>query len=81
MKQRSQVWRSLLNYGVLSTISVFMLIPLVWLVSTAFKSASEDIFQFPPQLLPRQPTINNFVTVWQTNPFGRYLFNSTIVSV
>jgi len=81
MKQRSQVWRSFLNYGVLSAIAVFMLIPLVWLVSTSFKSASEDIFQFPPQLLPSQPTIDNFVTVWQTNPFGRYLFNSTIVSV
>ena len=81
MKQRSQVWRSFLNYGVLSAIAVFMLIPLVWLVSTSFKSASEDIFQFPPQLLPRQPTIENFVTVWQTNPFGQYLFNSTIVSV
>ncbi len=81
MKQRSQVWRSFLNYGVLSAIAVFMLIPLVWLVSTSFKSASEDIFKFPPQLLPSQPTIDNFVTVWQTNPFGRYLFNSTIVSV
>lgn len=81
MKQRSQVWRSLLNYGVLSTIAVFMLIPLVWLVSTSFKSPSEDIFKFPPQLLPSQPTIDNFVTVWQSNPFGRYLFNSTIVSV
>jgi putative chitobiose transport system permease protein len=81
MKQRSQVWRSFLNYGVLSAIAVFMLIPLVWLVSTSFKSPSEDIFQFPPQLLPSQPTIDNFVTVWQTNPFGRYLFNSTIVSV
>jgi putative chitobiose transport system permease protein len=81
MKQRSQVWRSLLNYGVLSAIAVFMLIPLVWLVSTSFKSPSEDIFQFPPQLLPSQPTIDNFVTVWQSNPFGRYLLNSTIVSV
>ncbi len=80
MKQR-QIWRSLLNYGLLSTIAFFMLIPLVWLVSTSFKSPSEDIFQFPPQLLPSQPTFENFVTVWQTNPFGRYLFNSTIVSV
>ncbi len=81
MKQRAQVWRSLLNYGVLSTIAVFMLIPLVWLVSTSFKSPSEDIFQFPPQLLPSHPTFNNFVTVWQSNPFGQYLYNSTIVSV
>ncbi len=81
MKQRSQIWRSCLNYSVLSAIAVFMLIPLVWLVSTSFKSASEDIFKFPPQLLPSQPTIDNFVTVWQSNPFGRYLFNSTIVAV
>ncbi len=80
MKQR-QIWRSLLNYGLLSTIAFFMLIPLVWLVSTSFKSPSEDIFQLPPQLLPSQPTFENFVTVWQSNPFGRYLFNSTIVSV
>lgn len=80
MKQR-QVWTSLLNYGLLSVIAFFMLIPLVWLVSTSFKSPSEDIFQFPPQLLPSQPTFENFVSVWQSNPFGRYLFNSTIVSV
>ncbi len=80
MKPR-QIWKSLLNYGLLSTIAFFMLIPLVWLVSTSFKSPSEDIFQFPPQLLPSQPTFENFVTVWQSNPFGRYLFNSTIVSV
>ena len=80
MKQR-QVWTSLLNYGLLSVIAFFMLIPLVWLVSTSFKSPSEDIFQFPPQLFPSQPTFENFVSVWQSNPFGRYLFNSTIVSV
>lgn len=58
-----------------------MLLPLLWLVSTAFKSSTEDIFQFPPQLLPRQPTLQNFVKVWQTNPFGRYLFNSSLVAV
>ncbi|HEY9885449.1 MAG TPA: carbohydrate ABC transporter permease, partial [Thermosynechococcaceae cyanobacterium] len=41
----------------------------------------EDIFQFPPQLFPSQPTFQNFVTVWNANPFGRYLFNSTLVAV
>ncbi|WP_369792532.1 carbohydrate ABC transporter permease [Gloeocapsa sp. PCC 7428] len=58
-----------------------MLFPLLWLISTAFKSSSENIFQFPPQLLPSQPTVENFVQVWQTNPFGRYLFNSTLVAI
>ena len=58
-----------------------MLFPLLWLISTALKSSSENIFQFPPQLLPTQPTFQNFVQVWQTNPFGQYLFNSTLVAV
>lgn len=58
-----------------------MLIPLVWLISTSLKSPTEDIFQFPPQLFPSQPTFQNFVTVWNANPFGRYLFNSTLVAV
>ncbi len=78
---RDRISRSILTYTLLSTIAVLMLIPLVWLVSTSFKSSGEDLFQFPPQFIPKQPTLENFVTVWQSNPFGRYLFNSTLVSV
>lgn len=74
-------WRVIGTYVVLGAIACAMLFPLLWLVSTAFKSQSENIFQFPPQLIPRQPTFENFVTVWQSNPFGRYLFNSTLVAV
>lgn len=81
MRRTSQFWRSFPIYSLLSAIALVMLIPLIWLVSTSFKSSGEDIFQFPPQLLPSQPTLENFVTVWQTNPFGRYLFNSVLVSV
>lgn len=69
------------TYALLSAIALVMLLPLIWLVSTAFKSPTEDIFQFPPRLIPAQPTFGNFVKVWQTNPFGRYLFNSILVSV
>ncbi len=74
-------WKSIWTYGLLTAIALLMLFPLLWLLSTAFKSPAENIFQFPPQLLPSQPTFNNFVRVWQTNPFGRYLFNSTLVAV
>ncbi|MCS6814593.1 MAG: carbohydrate ABC transporter permease [Cyanobacteria bacterium] len=57
-----------------------MLLPLIWLFSTSLKSPTEEIFEFPPRFLPEQPTLANFVQVWQTNPFGRYLLNSTIVA-
>jgi putative chitobiose transport system permease protein len=75
------IYKTGLTYLLLITIALAMLLPLIWLVSTAFKSPSEDIFQFPPRLIPLQPTWQNFVTVWQTNPFGMYLFNSTLVAV
>lgn len=69
------------TYLLLGAIAIVMLLPLLWLISTAFKSPTEEIFQFPPRFFPMQPTIENFVRVWQTNPFGQYLFNSTLVAV
>ncbi|MEO1145979.1 MAG: carbohydrate ABC transporter permease [Cyanobacteria bacterium J06638_22] len=72
---------TILLYLLLGAIALAMLLPLLWLVSTAFKSPTEDIFQFPPQFIPQSPTFNNFVRVWQNNPFGQYLFNSTLVAV
>ena len=81
MHYRSHLWKTLGMYAILATIAIAMLIPLVWLVSTSLKSPTEDIFQFPPRLLPSQPTFQNFVTVWKSHPFGRYITNSVIVSV
>jgi putative chitobiose transport system permease protein len=75
------VGQTVAMYALLGAIAVVMLLPLVWLVSTALKSPTEDIFQFPPQLWPAQPTLQNFVFVWQTFPFGRYLFNSVVIAL
>ncbi len=74
-------WRDFWIYVLLFCIAFVMLFPLLWLISTAFKSPTENIFQFPPQLFPTQPTVQNFVTVWQNNPFGQYLFNSTFIAI
>ncbi len=81
MINSSSRWKNLAFYTVLSAIAIVMLFPLLWLISTALKSPTENIFQSPPQLLPSQPTFDNFVAVWQSNPFGQYLFNSTLVAV
>jgi len=80
-KTLNRTWWNAWTYGVLGAIAIIMLFPLLWLISTSLKSRTENIFQFPPQLLPSQPTFENFVKVWQTNPFGQYLFNSTLIAV
>lgn len=78
---RSATLKTVIIYFILSAIALAMLLPLLWLISTAFKAPTENIFEFPPRFLPQSPTVQNFVQVWQTNPFGRYLFNSTLVAL
>ena len=70
-----------IHYLLLTFIALGMLFPLFWLLSTAFKSPTENIFTVSWQLLPQHPTLANFLSVWQTYPFGRYLFNSTVVAI
>ncbi len=75
-------WLKLLAiYGILGILALGMLLPLLWLFSTALKSSGENVFAFPPQFWPQQPTLENFVTVWQTQPFDRYFWNSTLVAI
>ncbi|AFY32491.1 carbohydrate ABC transporter permease [Calothrix sp. PCC 7507] len=73
--------QTLIVYGLLGAIALVTLFPLLWLISTALKSPTENILQSPPQLWPNQPTLNNFFSVWQSLPFGQYLHNSILVAV
>ena len=76
------------NIGIfifLLIIALFMLLPLVFVVSSAFKPLSE-LFIFPPKLFPMNPTLDNFKDLssllgdsWL--PFSRYVFNSLAVTV
>ena len=81
MLKQQRWWNVVLMYALLGGIAIAMLLPLLWLVSTAFKSGTENIFEFPPRFFPKEPTFSNFVKVWETNPFGRYFFNSTLIAV
>ncbi|MFN5863404.1 MAG: carbohydrate ABC transporter permease [Pseudanabaena sp.] len=64
----------------LIAIAALTVFPLVWLISTAFKSPTENIFQSVPQLLPSQPTLDNFLKVWKNSRFDLYLWNSFLVA-
>jgi putative chitobiose transport system permease protein len=43
--------------GLLLSLALLTLLPLLWLVSTSLKGPSEDIFTSPPGLLPAQPSL------------------------
>ncbi|WP_017325051.1 ABC transporter permease subunit [Synechococcus sp. PCC 7336] len=74
------IWTALRNYWLLVAIAIVAVGPILWLFSTALKSPSENIFAYPPQLIPQAPTLENFGRVWRDNPFPQYLWNSSVVS-
>ncbi len=75
---KTKTLNQVLTYSILIIIAILAIFPLLWLFTTAFKSPSEDLFTF--QLIPEKPTLENFQLLWQNNPVGRYLLNSTIVA-
>lgn len=72
-------------YIVMLFVVCFTMLPLVYLVCTAFKPLSE-LFVFPPQFFVRNPTLKNFSDLLLSMsssavPFTRYVFNSALVTV
>lgn len=67
-------------YALLIAISVFMILPFVWMVSTSLKMP-QDIFGYPPQFIPKNPTLNNFVYIFQDADIGRVLWNTFFIAI
>lgn len=75
----------ILLYVFMIAFVVFTALPLVYVVSTAFKPLHE-LYYFPPRFLVESPTLKNFSSLLQalegtTVPFSRSIFNSVFVSV
>jgi len=71
-----RLWR----YAALLLLVTLTVGPFLWLLSTSLKSPSENIYAFPPSLLPQQPTLDNYLKVFQSQPFFSYLLNSLWVA-
>lgn len=68
----------ILLYTVLIAISLFMLLPFAWMLSTSFKLA-KDIFGFPPQFIPENPVLENYTYVIGKGAF-RNLYNTAFIA-
>jgi ABC-type sugar transport system, permease component len=69
----------LLHYLILAIVSVVMILPFVWMLSTSLKEPS-DIFVFPPRWIPSPIRWENYSEVLQAIPFGRFYFNSVYIA-
>lgn len=65
--------------------SLFMILPVLYTVVTAFKPLHE-IFYWPPRFFVREPSLENFTMLFELTqdmwvPLERYVFNSVFISV
>lgn len=63
------------KHAILILVAISMLLPFFWMVSTALKTSS-NVFSVPPQWIPDPIRWSNFIEVFQTVPFLRYILNT-----
>ena len=70
-------------YLILAPIATFMILPIIFIFTTAFKPLDE-LFLFPPRFFAIRPTLDNFRVLFTQSrtatPMIRYLINSIIVT-
>lgn len=78
MKKRFSI-KKILLYGVLSVISLLLLAPLAWMISTSLKPMSE-VVTFPPSLIPKNVMWDNYRVAIQSFPFFSYMGNTLFIT-
>lgn len=67
-------------HAILIGTSLLSIFPFIWLTSTSLKGLSEDIFAYPPAIIPADFTWSNYIDVWGKVDFIAYFMNSMIVA-
>jgi len=78
MNSKERILRILMQLLLLA-VAVMILLPLYWVLKTSL--TGENLFNYPPSLVPRDMHVFYFVDVFYWIPFARFALNSVIVSV
>lgn len=70
---------NILAYILLILVSIVLLLPLVWMISTSLKPMSE-IAQFPPTLFPEDVQWSNYLETVRAFPFFKYAGNTLFIT-
>lgn len=80
-RRKQWIARLLLSHLFLGLGALTMVLPFLWMLSTALKESS-NVFSFPPQWIPDPIRWENFQDAWTALPisFSRFYLNSALVS-
>jgi len=76
---RRRAW-PIVWYLVMAAIIALFMVPLFWMISTSIKPRAE-IFAWPPTFLPKEPMLENYVTIFQKYPLHRFMLNSLFLVI
>jgi len=79
MRQQRTRLQTVFLYFFLSLSALCILLPLIWLTTTAFKTKAE-LFANPYRLFPKHLRFSNFREAWAYAPFAKYYLNTIIIS-
>jgi len=78
--KKSPIFWTVISYSILVLACLVTVLPMVYMIGTAFKGPTY-IFDFPPKFIPSEPTVENFISAWESNHFERYFLNSVLVTI
>lgn len=72
--------KKLSAYIILTAGALSMIVPFLWMIVSSLMT-QKQIFAYPPELIPRPATIDNYVKMSKAVPVWKYFLNSSIVAV
>jgi len=80
MYRRKKNINIIIRYLLATAGAVLIIFPFLFMVSNAFK-ANVFVIEYPPTLIPDNPSIENFIRAWTSNRFQLYFLNSAVVAL
>ena len=68
----------MISYALMIFLGALFMFPWFWTMGTSLKT-SQELYIYPPPLVPRTPQPDNYAEVFRLMPFGRFFLNSIIV--
>jgi multiple sugar transport system permease protein len=83
VKKRRRSWSMtfwhVLVYLILIVGAIIFVAPFAWMLTASVQDVG-NIFRWPPQWIPKDPTLDNYRRFFKEERIGRYLFNSAFVA-
>ncbi|MGI5947921.1 MAG: carbohydrate ABC transporter permease [Lachnospiraceae bacterium] len=78
-RQHEKITKVIL-YAVLIFISLLMLVPFAWMLSSSLK-LDKDVFIVPIQWIPENPQWENYIKIWTKIPLAKFVVNTAKLTV